>query len=246
MPSTIITWNARALMCHKRARRRRKQAALSKHMRQRHVILLQEVHGSEALLRTWVDTQPYPYKLFFSEFVEPDDGEHRPGTGGVATLVPWLTPTQLEFIPQAQLPIFGHEEIVKGRVQVIAITNSVTRNSLVLMNVHNHDIDARGRDRVQRAWHQHRTWAELNYQHRTFIAMGDFNTASRPPNSFFQPQPQHARLALDNSARQQQPFWKALFDSMLEIESDLPTLFNKSDYTASAIDHCQPTLARHA
>ena len=65
--------------------------------------------------------------------------------------------------------------------------------------------------------------------------MGDFNAASRPPGSFSQPPPWRARRAQDNGARPQQPFWKALFDAMLEIESDLPTRFNKTDYTASAM-----------
>eukprot|EP00959_Pyramimonas_sp_CCMP1952_P277879 5808410-Pyramimonas_sp.AAC.1 len=59
-PTTIVTWNARALMCYKGKRRRRKQAALNKFMKRKCAITLQEVHGSEALLRTWVDTQPYP------------------------------------------------------------------------------------------------------------------------------------------------------------------------------------------
>ena len=214
-------------------------------MRQQCVIVLQEVHGSEALLRTWVDTQPYPYKLFFSEFKIPE-GQTDCATGGVATLVPWFTPMQLEQLTPQQLPIMTPGVLVPGRVQTLAITNAVTRNTIVIMNVHNHDICAADREKIRHDWTLHRTWAEQNYRTRTFIAIGDFNTASRPPNSFLQPQPQRARLSLDNNARQQQPFWKSLFDTMLEIETDMPTRFNKSDFTASAIDRIFVSIPSHA
>eukprot|EP00959_Pyramimonas_sp_CCMP1952_P047104 983340-Pyramimonas_sp.AAC.1 len=47
-------------MRYKSKRRRRKQAALAKYMKRTCVIMLQEAHGSVALPRTWVDTQPRP------------------------------------------------------------------------------------------------------------------------------------------------------------------------------------------
>ena len=90
-------------MCTKRKRRRKKQAALSKFMKRRNIIMIQEVHGSEALLRTWVDTQPYPYKLFFSEFKD-TVGDAQQAIGGVATLISWFTPMQFEQLQPDQLP----------------------------------------------------------------------------------------------------------------------------------------------
>ena len=96
-------------MCYKGRRRRRKQAALVKYMKRKCVITLQDVHGSESLLRTWIDTQPYPYKVFFSEFpsVEGDNS-----TGGAAALIPWLSPMELEQLQPHQLPLFNHDELV--------------------------------------------------------------------------------------------------------------------------------------
>ena len=63
-------------------------------MKRKCVITLQEVHGSEAMLRTLVDTHPYPYKVFFSEFPR-SDAVNQNATGGVATLVSWLSPMEL-------------------------------------------------------------------------------------------------------------------------------------------------------
>eukprot|EP00959_Pyramimonas_sp_CCMP1952_P329448 6897168-Pyramimonas_sp.AAC.1 len=75
------------------------------------------------------------------------------------------------------------------------------------MNARNHEIADADRREVKQAWELHRTWAEANYRVRTLIAIGDFHVARRPPQSILQPQPQRARLALDSSMRQQQPFW---------------------------------------
>ena len=68
-------------MCYDNKRRRRKQAVLSKFMKRKCVITPQEVHGSEAMLRTFVDTQPHPYKVFFSEFPSADSVNQN-STGG--------------------------------------------------------------------------------------------------------------------------------------------------------------------
>eukprot|EP00959_Pyramimonas_sp_CCMP1952_P019509 412178-Pyramimonas_sp.AAC.1 len=92
-------------------------------MRQRAVIVLQEVHGSEKLLRARVDSQPCPHTLLFSQFVDESADDARAGTGGAAALIPWLTHAQLEQMHPSQLPIFAHEELVKGRVQIVAVTN---------------------------------------------------------------------------------------------------------------------------
>eukprot|EP00959_Pyramimonas_sp_CCMP1952_P339011 7099494-Pyramimonas_sp.AAC.1 len=44
------------------------------------------------------------------------------------------------------------------------------------------------------------------------------------------------RFFFDINNRQQPSFWKALFDSVLEVEAELPARFNQADCAASSID----------
>ena len=97
-------------MCYDNLRRRRQQAVLTKFMKRKCVIALQGVHGSEAMLLSFIDTQPYPYKVFFSEFPRSDDVDQN-ATGGVASLVPWLSPMELEQLQPHQRPSFAHQEL---------------------------------------------------------------------------------------------------------------------------------------
>ena len=56
----------------------------------------------------------------------------------------------------------------------------------------------------------------------------------------------YSHFQLDNSSRQQQTFWKGLFDLMLEVETGMPTRFNRENYTASSIDRVFISLPSHA
>eukprot|EP00959_Pyramimonas_sp_CCMP1952_P385065 8070362-Pyramimonas_sp.AAC.1 len=75
-----------------------------------------QVHGSETLFRTWLDTQPCPCKLFFSEF-RADPSTQQYAAGGVAIIVTWFTPAQLAQLRPEQRPVFGHDPLAPGRVQ---------------------------------------------------------------------------------------------------------------------------------
>eukprot|EP00959_Pyramimonas_sp_CCMP1952_P134311 2809818-Pyramimonas_sp.AAC.1 len=62
------------------------------------------------LSRAWLDAQPCPSKLFFSEFPA-DASQQQNATGGVAILAPWFTPMQLEQFRPDQLPVFGRDPL---------------------------------------------------------------------------------------------------------------------------------------
>eukprot|EP00959_Pyramimonas_sp_CCMP1952_P162292 3393221-Pyramimonas_sp.AAC.1 len=77
---TIISWNARSLLCYRSRRRKAKMNKLVSFMRKKAVILLQECRGTLPKLQAALATYPYPYKIFHNHLSQK--------AGGTAFLVP--------------------------------------------------------------------------------------------------------------------------------------------------------------
>eukprot|EP00959_Pyramimonas_sp_CCMP1952_P018211 385656-Pyramimonas_sp.AAC.1 len=74
------------------------------------IISIQEAHGNADQLQVLLAGTPSHYKIFHS-------ATDRPGAGGVAILLPWVSKAfERGLPPSAERPLLTNEVIVPGRV----------------------------------------------------------------------------------------------------------------------------------
>ncbi|CAK0861451.1 unnamed protein product [Prorocentrum cordatum] len=139
--------------------RRQKLNKIKHLLQQRHLILVQEVHGNEMTLTTVLDQLPVHYRVFYSGFPTehaaprpqdpaapaladcepaPDEVDHR--TGGAAIIAPWHAPSHARQLPAHLLPHFSHTVLAPGRMHMLEITNS-DGHAIRVINHRNYGID---------------------------------------------------------------------------------------------------------
>ncbi|CAK0879237.1 unnamed protein product, partial [Prorocentrum cordatum] len=235
---SVVTWNVRGLLLRAAARRRRKVNMVVEHLRQRSIVLVQEVHGFTETLQNYLNQYSIHYKMYSST-------TGRPGAGGIAILIPWHDHRTIAAAGTAALPQIQSRELEPGRAAVTTITNPKTQRAIKIMNIHNYDLTELGKDRIRRAWRDAAHWAHEDPMKRTFVAAGDFNMTDVPAESLLYPRPRQAQRSDASRANRSEPFWRDIFanPNMLEVCSPLPTHFTKDSGTLRTIDRIFVSLA---
>eukprot|EP00959_Pyramimonas_sp_CCMP1952_P292097 6108939-Pyramimonas_sp.AAC.1 len=101
-------------------------------MRQRFLIVLQEVRGDELRLQRLIDDTPYSYDCYMSGFDV--------AAGGVAFLVPGH-PQHLP-VPAELKPTCVLLPIVPGRVAALHISSPAHEYTMCILSIHNHNLSA--------------------------------------------------------------------------------------------------------
>ena len=213
----------------------RKLHHIAPFLRQRAIIVLQEVRGSRQLLIESLKQVTSEYDVHFCAAPLHEDGSPA-GYGGVAVLVPHSAADVIAALTAEDRPQQWQDIVVPGRVQVVHIHNPMSNASMRIMNVHNFDFTAPQLAATAAAWHAAACWAAEDVENRTFIAIGDFNLNATQTASYIHPAPGQARRPAVRY-RQHPRQWKDMFDDqMVEVTSELPTRYDKTTDTATCID----------
>ena len=157
-----ITWNSRSLLHGEVAKRSRKLDLLRGLLRSGSLVALQEVHGSrEALLVAMHGLGVAPLRVFSSHAST--------RAGGVALLLPacWLDGS-LGFVLSATMEVH-----VPGRIVRISAVGA--NRTVVVWNVHNHEVGASRVAQVCAAIQRDLTAAAGDPDNFLVIVLGDFN-----------------------------------------------------------------------
>ena len=92
-------------------------------MKQGQIIMLQEVHGTVVELQTFIDSNPYPYLVFFSRLPEGQGG------GGIATMVPNFDKQAWESIHTSHIGYTRNEVMAKEDGHIWWASSSVLPRS---------------------------------------------------------------------------------------------------------------------